>query len=507
MAIKDKKKEVMAKVAALDKITEKGTNRVEGVRSKINGNKKAINNKKNEVMEFITNLALTITTFETLKKGITDVIANQLPKAESVIKNELKKQIKELVSCSVNPSIPDWLKTDGINLNVKKIDFYYMFKTAPSSIGGNMVYNDVSAGLNSTDMNTFLYNVIENNKNALPDAGVAYPWGGTTVNKKLLNVKFEPIAGNSVINSAVGANKQYTNIFNFKLHPDSYNMKLVEFNNTLIDSISLFGRSGSDKVIVKLMQDMFGTLNKMIPRPKAQIIEEEKMRKSLECIINAEAEIDDSFFTFSNEDLVLIDREANNKQKGIRVMDCCQQNVLSLTPDDLINVQKDIQDSVNNPPPGFTSETAKISSVSRSLDTLSEKALGLNVDPIDVSNLKMNFILDIIKNYATSLISYIISPKLITVFAINHQLIYGQGTIYKDGLDFLDKNKNMLKPIFDAIKKLIIKYILRLILKELEIKISVKILEDRIEKNKSYVKQLNVLNGITKAAETMINLL
>lgn len=506
MAVKDAKKQVMGKVAALDKITEKGNNRIGGVKNKINGNKEAINNKKNNVMEFITNLAMAITSFEDLKKSLTDIIANQLPKTESVIKDELKKQLKEHVSCSVDPSLPSWLITDGINLNVGKIDFYYMFKQSPTSVGGGMVYNDIPAGLSSTDMNTFLYNVIDRNKSAASGAGTAYPWGASTVNKALLDVKFNPVTANNTNPDIAGLFGQTTtNIFNFKVSPASQNMKLTEFNNTLIDSISLFGRSGSDKVIVKLMQDMFGTLNKMVPRPKAQIVEEEKMRKSLECIINAEAEVDDSFFTFSNEDLELIEREANNKRKGIRTLDCCKQNTLSLSPDDLLAAQKDIQDSINNPPPGFTAETAKISSVNRTLDNLSTKAMGLQVDPIDLSNLKMNFILDMIKNYATSLVSYIISPKLLVVFAINHQLIYGQGSVYKDGLDFLEKNKNMLKPIFDAIKKMVIKKILTLIIKELTIKLEIKIVEDAIEKNKAYVKQLKVLNGVSKAVNLIIS--
>jgi hypothetical protein len=501
MAIKDKKKQVMGKVAALDKLTEKGNNRVDGIKSKINSKKEAINNKKNNVMEFITNLALTITSFEELKKELTDLIANKLPETESAIKNELKKQLKEIVSCSVDPSLPKWLITDGINLNVNKIDFYHMFKSSPESLGGKMVYNDISGGLNSTDMNTFLFNVIEKNKSSQPNSSISFPWGSSTVNKQLLDVKFNPTIAPSVIKIF---GEYTTNIFNFKVNPASENMHLTEFNDTLINSISLFGKSGSDKVIVKLMQDMFGTMNKMIPRPKAQIIEEEKMRKSIECIINAEAEVDDSFFTFSNEDLLLIDREANNKKRGIKVLDCCKQNVLTLTPDDLITAQSDIQDSVNNPPPGFTPQTAKIASVSRALDNLSTKAVGLQIDPIDLSNIKMNFILDMIKNYATSLVSFIISPKLLVVFAINHQLIYGRGTEYKDGLEFLEKNKNILKPIFDSIKKLVIKLILKMIIQKLTIKISIKIMDDAIEKNKDYVRQLKIMNGVSKAVEKMI---
>ena len=502
MAIKDKKKEVMGKISALNKLTDKGNNRVDGVKSKINGNEKAINNKKNNPMEFITNLSLAITSFEDLKKEFTDLIANQLPKTELIIKNELKKQLKEIVSCNINPSIPNWLKTTGIDLRINHLDFYHMFKSAPTSVGGSMIYNDSAAGLNSTDLNTFLYNVIDNNRIATSANSVAYPWGTSTVNKQLLDVKFYP---NGTITDASGVVTSTTNIFNFKVNPASTNMKLTEFNEALIDSISLFGKSGSDKVINKLMQDMFGTLNKSIPKPKAQLIEEEKMRKSLECIINSENEVDDSFFTFSNEDLVLIDREANNKKKGIRVLECCQQNILTLTTDDLLVAQADIQDSVNNPPPGFTSETAKIASVSRTLDNLSTKAIGISIDPIDFSNLKVNFILDMIKNYATSLVSFVLSPKLITVFAINHQLIYGQGTVYKDGIDFMEKNKKILKEIAKSILKIIIKLLLTLIIKKLTKKIGEKIKDDTIEKNKAFVKQLSILSGIPNAMQLMVN--
>ena len=502
MAVKDKKKEVMGKVSALNKLTDKGNNRVDGVKSKVNGNKEAINNKKTNVMEFITNLSLAITSFEDLKKEFTDLIANKLPKTESIIKSELKKQLKEIVSCNVNPSIPNWLKTDGIDLRVNHLDFYHMFKSSPDSVGGSMVYNDATNKLNSTDLNTFLYNVIDNNKSSTSINSVSFPWGVSTVNKLLLDVKFYP---NGIMNSAAGLTPiTTTNIFNFKVNPASHSMKLTEFNEALIDSINIFGKSGSDKVINKLMQDMFGTLNKVIPKPKLQLIEEEKMRKSLECIINAENEIDDSFFTFSNDDLVLIDREANNKKKGIRVLECCKQNILSLTPDDLLAAQTDIQNSVSNPPPGFTVETAKISSVSRTLDNLSTKAMGASVDPIDLTNLKVNFILDMIKNYATSLVSFVLSPKLVTVFAINHQLIYGQGTTYKDGIDLMEKNKKILKEIAKTILGIVIKLLLTLIIRKLSKKLGEKIKDDGVEKNKSYVKQLSILNGISTAVQLMV---
>jgi hypothetical protein len=130
--------------------------------------------------------------------------------------------------------------------------------------------------------------------------------------------------------------------------------------------------------------------------------------------------------------------------------------------------------------------------------------MGASVDPIDLSNLKVNFILDMIKNYATSLISFVLSPKLVAVFAINHQLIYGQGTVYKDGIDLLEKNKNIFREIGKTILGIVIKLLLALIVRKLAKKLGEKVKDDAIEKNKSYTKQLSILNGISAAVQVMV---
>ena len=82
MAIKDKKKEVLARVNALDKITEKTSNNINDTKSKLNNKKDAvkegINNKKNKVMEYITKLSLIVASFEEIKKTFIDTISTKL---------------------------------------------------------------------------------------------------------------------------------------------------------------------------------------------------------------------------------------------------------------------------------------------------------------------------------------------------------------------------------------------------------------------------------------------
>ena len=43
-----------------------------------------------------------------------------------------------------------------------------------------------------------------------------------------------------------------------------------------------------------------------------------------------------------------------------------------------------------------------------------------------------------------------------------------------------------------------------MIIKKLTIKLEIKIVEDAIEKNKDYVRQLKIMNGVSKAVEKMI---
>jgi len=492
MAIKDKKKQVLAKVNALEKITEDKKESFLNTKSKLVGKKdaekEAINNKKNKVFEFLTKLSLIVTSFESIKKVFIDTISSKLPMVEKEIKTELKKELKEILSCNIDPSIPAWLKTEGISIKVKEIDFLDMLKNDPTSIGGGLIYNDEKTGLASTDFNTFLYHVIEKNK-SVPnvDGGTYFPWGNATVKGDFLDVRFSP---KGTIN-----NKQESNVLNFKPNANAINMTLNQFNDKFIDSINIFGSAGSDKVIGKLMDDIFGSIKSNLKLPEAKLVEEEKFKKSVECIINAENEVDDSFFSFSNEEINQMERDLKKRKKGIVVLDCCKANPLKLDTQVLIDGQNDIKNSHENPPPTFNKETSKLAAVQRTVDSITKNATSLVVDPIDIKNINVNFILDMFKKLPLSLISFVISPKLIAIYAVNHQIIYGKDTSFKDPIDFIKKNKNMFKKICKTIAGMVIKALLALIIQKLVVKLQKKLTDDIIEHNKGYVKQVKSLLG------------
>ena len=502
MAIKDKKKEVLARVNALDKITEKTSNNINDTKSKLNKKKDAakegINNKKNKVMEYITKLALIVASFEAIKKTFVDTISTRLPIIEKEIKTELKNQLKELVSCNINPSLPDWLKNEGIDIKVKDIDFFDMLKIDPTSTVGQMMYNDGKFELTSTDLNTFLYNVITKNRDVKTvNGGTYYPWGASTIGTDFLEVRFSPLG---TIN-----NKNEPNVLNFRPTASAASMTLTQFNEKFVDSIKIFGDTGTDKVMTKLMDNLFGSLKNMVKLPNAKLMEEEKFNKSVECIIHAENEVDDSFFSFTNEELNEMERDIKKKKKGVRVLDCCQKNVLKLDTNVLLTEQNKIKDSYENPQGILNKETSKREATAKSLDALSENATTLVVDPIDIKNVKINFILELFKQLPVTLISFLISPKLIALYSINHQLIYGKGTSYSDPIDFIKKNRNMFKQICKTIAIIVIKAILTLIIAKLIAKLTKKITDDVIEHNKTIVKQLkNMMGGAGKFLPTDI---
>ena len=489
MSLKDKKKEVNAKINALNKVTEKGKDKLNGYKDKLKSKKEAINNKKNETMAFIVKILGTIASMEELIKETVKIVTDKLPLVEQVIKNELIKQLKEVASCSINPSIPIWLLNEGMDLRIKDIDFFDMFKSDPLSVGGSLVYDDEKNGLNSTDFNTFLYQVIFENKDVnTVNGGKYFPWGKSTVGKDFIEVRFSPTATFNGVNTL--------NVLNFKVLGLMKNISLMTLNQMFVNSIKIFGEIGSDKILNKLMDDLWGTIKKQIQIPTIKIVEQEKFSSIMECICYAENDIDDSFFNFSNEELYKLETEAKNKKKGIRVFDCCKQNVTSLDAQVLIDAQKNIKDSYDNPPVGFTKDTAKVKAVTTAIDKISENATVGIIDPIDIKNIQFNFIKDMLRNLPLSVINFMVSPKLMVLFALNHQILYGKGSTYKDVTDFVKKNSNTFKSISKTIYNTFIKFLLNLIIQRLSDKISKKIIDDAIEKNRSYTTQLRLLTGL-----------
>lgn len=130
------------------------------------------------------------------------------------------------------------------------------------------------------------------------------------------------------------------------------------------------------------------------------------------------------------------------------------------------------------------------------IDAISE-AQALNASVIDVPTVKVNFLLDLIKNLMKSIINIIISPKLMTLFSLNFKILYGIFSEYDGPIDFMKKNKNLIINIAKSVLDPIIKMLLNMVIKRLTAMVSKKLSGDKIEQAKNYVTQLLSMVGVS----------
>jgi hypothetical protein len=388
----------------------------------------SINNDTNP-LNFLTDLLSSLVGVESLKEVIIDTLTRNLPNIEVEIKQSIKKSLNNLVSCQINPSIPSYLIGDGkgIDLELKKIDFLNLMLTNPDSGIGELLYDDIESGLHSKDFNTFLYNVIQD--------------GGTHTWADCIDVTF--IESGSV-----------NNVVNIKVN-DSFisgGKTLKDLNNVLVDSVDLFDIAD---VLNKLLDNVFGVITKEQGKSKEQVLSEMKINKIIDSIMNQEdgEVIDDSFFEFDNDTLKELEIGAENRIKGVKVVNTSIQYDTSANINTLLQNTQDIK---NNPE---SLEEVLSSALNKISDDITAQ-----IPEIDKYSVKLDFISDLVKNLMRVIANIIISPKIITIFSINHKIIYGE--VFDDIIGFIAENKYLIQTIFNEIRDIVMDVLLKIVLKE-----------------------------------------
>jgi len=481
MAIVDKKREVMAKLSAMTALAKVK-------KDKFNSSLQSMNNDLNST-DFLVDFTVVLVGAKALKDYIVDSISNRLPEIELAIKDGLKLELKELVSCNVNPSIPVWFQHggSGVELKIPNIDFFDIMKTNPDSLAGSLVYTDIPSGLNSKDFNTYLYYTIQS-------PTTPTNWGmGTDI---LESTFFETITGTT---SSFPKN----NIIKYTTSPAYSNKTLPEFNNDFIDTLSLFGNPfslDSPKVISLIMEELFGSISSSsgIGKSKKQIQKELEVKEILNCIINSEDNnITDNFFTFDNPTLARIDRESNNRQNGIRELQTC----------DNLPVQIPLSVVASQIIPILSAKTKadEIKLVADALDNLASIQASYASGNINKPTIKTNFFIEIIKKLQMVIMSAVITPEFISLFAINHQIIYGKGETYDGPKDFIKKNRKLVKNIAKIVLNMLLNMLLNLALLYITIRLKQKFADDQIEKVKNHVATLLSYAGVPQSVITQLN--
>jgi hypothetical protein len=133
MAIIDQKSDIFGNIAA-SRVLGEGLPKL-----KTNSSFPSINND-GDTVAFLVDLLKSLVGLEGLREVIVDTLAYNLDGMEEKIKTAMKQSLKELVNCGVDPSIPDYIKSNGVGIvtEVNKIDFFDILKTDPTTLTINL---------------------------------------------------------------------------------------------------------------------------------------------------------------------------------------------------------------------------------------------------------------------------------------------------------------------------------------------------------------------------------
>lgn len=467
MSILSQKKKVFGNIAAFRTLTE-GLPQL-----KLNSSFPSINNDGDSIT-FLCDLIKSLIGYEALQQTITDTLVYSLKDIEREIKNALKLELKSIVSCGINPSLPSFIKStgSGIKFTVDKVDFTNLMLVDPNSEAGKLLYNDRTPNLiDSSDFNTFLYQTIQN------DSTEEY-WGHVTSASDILSFQFK-----STDVSLTDPNNTLT----VKAGVAYDNKTLTELNNDYIDSIDLFN---TENLITNIIDLTFGSISSFTRKTLKQLENEAKINTVINRIVSSEEKdiINEKYFTFNNEDKALQELEARARKAGTKVIHTATALPTSVSMAAL-NV-------LNSSVSLASTELQKKNALSQSLNSIGNQMAGLTNNSVDHSAIKLNFIQELVNNLIRAIVNSILSPKVIAIFIVNFKIVYGPDATFTDAIDFLKKNKNLVHGITKKISALIIKTLLTIAMKKISELVGAGIVKQQTDKAQSNVTQLLSLLGV-----------
>jgi hypothetical protein len=463
-----KKKKIFGNIAAAKTLTETMPKLLNS------SSLPSINNDSN-VISFLTDLIKSLIGQKVLVSTVVEFLTKLLPRIETTIKKALKTQLKSIVSCGINPSIPPFLKSggDGIVIEVKKIDFTDLLKIDPSTSIGSLLYLDSSAGLLSSDLNTFIHAVIQ-------DDGVEHSWKG------ILNFKFVSL-------DASGVNPNNSLII--KATALYENKSFNDLNNDFVDSIKLFDTAN---LINNIIDIIFGSISVKQKKTTKQLEIEGKINSVVDKLVDLDEDeiISDDYFTFNNEELLKIQTDADNRKRGFIDLETSSKISATISEQQLTTLSEEMGTAV-------TKKEQK-AVLTKNLESMAKSNTDNSRNKSDNSTIEANFIQSIISNLLKAIIGVLLTPKIVCLFLINFKVVNGPEAKFENGIDFIKQNNKLFKDIVKSITLELSKFLVAIVLKyisKLVLRVQIK---KRIDKQKNKVVQILSLIGIPQEALRII---
>jgi hypothetical protein len=437
--------------------------------------------------------------------------------------------------------------TNPMYINVDSIDLYRLFsKATPTGERADYFYGDVPSGITpsetwkSGDLDAFLWhamNMVEplsrnedkywkiltwddrnkKFKNYLEEEDlsqygegemVTYEgedaedfWGEQVIVKRKPIFRVDYIQRtNSLCIQLPGEVYGEKDIFGFQLSEEekgkykySRNRTIYDFNKDYVDNLRIFYvKPVVAAVINSAMNNQIhlsysGTLSLEEEITKGEI------SKILTKIIEADdTEIDDCYFTFSNDEYDQLLHEAEMRRKGITVKKGDTNIGVAQDPEDVmmmldsINATATLQEQKTIIKNSFTT----IASVTGATDDVIRTKLNWDGDSFSTN------ILQLLKNILMQLLEAVLTPRVILIFLINFK--FANGILPKTPLDFLSAFLKMLWPVIRSLVDFFVKFLFDEVLKRIKELMEIYLLKialEQLEKYKDIV--LGLINNCT----------
>lgn len=299
-----------------------------------------------------------------------------------ILKEGIVKGIKSGLSCGADFTVPT--VPIEIKLKLSEIDYNGLLKINPNSNIGATFYGKSS----NTDINWFLNDLIQN--------------GGTVSWQNLLKFSYD----------------QTTEELTISVDVDGQGKKFEEFTSSYLDSSELFSL---DNFMTRLVDNLTGSLSSSFLPSLDQIISQEKVNQTLKNLNNTdpcqeEYKYDNSYFTFTNDELFEIEKISNEKVLGETNLDLgCGLVPSSIDP----NTFKAIFENLRQAP----SNQANLV-IEESLTTI-DLLLTANVPDSD-KNLSIESLnTKMIESIPIILTSIIFEPKIVVLYLICSKMVNG----------------------------------------------------------------------------------
>jgi hypothetical protein len=417
-------------------------------------------------IEFITDLFAALGDAKDLQNSIIRIIVETLPVIETTIKTVLKSTIRDFISCNVNPSILDDLKTNGIWVTVDEIDLMHLLRKHPSSSDAGNFYFDTGDGTDaslqaSTDFNVFLWYVTHIATSTLD-------WKKTT--PKIAKFTFHETIQNHQPNSIQ------------MLVNGTYN-SLIKFNDDYIDSIKLFDK---EMMIKNLMMNVFGITGPSLSKSRTEQFLEEQVKALIDKIGRCpDVEVDDSFFTFSTEAYTAMLDKAELQKSGDFQYSEAEQFYVKLSPEEIKTAFNGLDTEANEE----EQKTIIDGGINKLVDSIINN--NPNASQEDKQKLKLNIIKQLIQWLSIQLMMLVMSPKIFFIILANLRML-GIKDNY-DAITFIKTHFNLVARIVSEIKDALLKELFGDVMKlgtALSAQMMSKMLMQQAEKYRSVLRSL-----------------